>query len=173
MPSVLVDTDTLSEVIKGRDPEEGYLFAGQRVNGVGLSAFVTVAPGAGQPQVVFVRGAAAREGNDVLDMHLGAANLLTSQAIATTIMWGRLSSLSKRQTGKSAPLSPRNIERIRRLYVSRFTFHFAGDSNGCAAGKVASGGTGGSAFRVPACGAFGEGATAGATATGAARPTTS
>lgn len=56
--------------------EQRHFNIGKRIDAVGFGPLIAVAPGAGQPQVALIGGAALRQRYDVLDVHLGAANLL-------------------------------------------------------------------------------------------------
>ncbi len=74
---------TLCARVKQRDQLTGF-----RINGLDSIAFEAIAPGAGQPQVGFIRSAAACQGNDMINMHLRAADALLRLAITAAMMGG-------------------------------------------------------------------------------------
>lgn len=65
--------------------EQRHFAIGKGIDAVGSGPLIAVAPGAGQPQVALIGGAALRQRNDVLDMHLRAANLLGGLAVTATM----------------------------------------------------------------------------------------
>jgi hypothetical protein len=79
-PFEVFTPDLLSRV------EQFGTFARARVNAIGLRAFETVAPATGQPKIQFLRRAASRDRQNVLNRQWRAAIFLRSQTIAAAMM---------------------------------------------------------------------------------------
>jgi len=66
--------------------KQPHLSTGFRVKAVRMRPFIAVAPGARQAEIAGICAAATGEGNDMLDVHLGATEVLGRLAIFTAVL---------------------------------------------------------------------------------------
>ena len=96
---LFVPYEMLKPVLPAR-VEQGHGGFGHGILGLDLRALITVAPRTGKPEIVTFRGAAARLGKKVFEVHLRPADPLISQTV-TTAMPGLVSNLRSQGLGNN------------------------------------------------------------------------